>query len=135
MAHFAKLNNSNEVLYVTTCDNSLLLKDDVEVRDSITAISHLNNTIPRLPGERWIQTSYNNNFRKMFAGKGLLYSAEGDVFYNPQPHASWTLDSNYDWQATIAVPVELRELTAPEIYDWDEDLYQSDNTKGWIEIE
>ena len=109
-----------------------------EVRDNVRAITHLRNTISKLfpeEGDQWIQTSYNNNFRKIFASIGLLYSDKGDVFYPPQPYASWTLDSNYDWQAPIAVPSELSELTAPEVYDWDEDVYQADNTKGWVKIE
>ena len=138
MAHFARLNSSNEVIFVTPCDNSLLLEDVKEVRDNVRAITHLRNTISKLfpeEGDQWIQTSYNNNFRKIFASIGLLYSDKGDVFYPPQPYASWILDSNYDWQAPIAVPSELSELTAPEVYDWDEDVYQADNTKGWVKIE
>ena len=46
----------------------------------------------------WIQTSYNGNFRKQFAGIGFTYDKVNDVFIEPQPHPSWTLDSNHDWQ-------------------------------------
>ena len=77
MAHFARLNSSNEVIFVTPCDNSLLLEDGKEVRDNVRAITHLRNTISKLfpeEGDQWIQTSYNNNFRKIFASIGLLYS-------------------------------------------------------------
>ena len=32
------------------------------------------------------------------------------------------------WEAPTAYPSD------GKIYDWDESLYQSDNTKGWVEI-
>ena len=44
----------------------------------------------------WVQTSYNSNFRNKFAGVGDTYDKVNDVFIEPQPYPSWTLDSNYD---------------------------------------
>jgi hypothetical protein len=52
----------------------------------------------------WIQTSYNGNFRKQFAGIGFTYDKVNDVFIEPQPHPSWTLDSNHDWQPPTPRP-------------------------------
>lgn len=52
------------------------------------------------PGH-WIQTSYNTHgnqhpegrpLRGNYAGIGYTYDAENDVFYPPQPDASWTLN-------------------------------------------
>jgi hypothetical protein len=53
-----------------------------------------------------------------------------DAFYSQKPHNSWTLDDDTcHWEAPITYPDD------DEAYTWDEDLYQSDNTKGWVEIE
>ena len=35
MAHFARVDENNVVTFVSTCDNNLLLENDVEVRDKI----------------------------------------------------------------------------------------------------
>jgi hypothetical protein len=95
----------------------------------------------------WVQTSYNtrggvhygqdNNpdggvaLRKNYAGIGHTYDASKDAFYGPKPYASWTLDNTTCiWEAPLAYPED-----DDKAYDWDEDLYQSDNTKGWVEVE
>ena len=52
----------------------------------------------------WIQTSYNGNFRKRFAGAGYTYDKANDVFIEPQPYPSWTLDSSHDWQPPVTEP-------------------------------
>ena len=99
------------------------------------------------PGD-WIQTSYNTRggihyqpnsdtpssdqskaLRKNYAGIGWTYDSEKDVFYAPQPYASWTLNTtSYLWEAPIAYPSD------GKAYLWNESLYQSDNTKGWEEV-
>ena len=48
-------------------------------------------------GGIWKQTSYNHNFRKQYAGIGMIYDPVKDKFLAPQPYASWSLDSNDDW--------------------------------------
>ena len=40
----------------------------------------------------WIQTSYNSNIRKNFAGIGSIYDSTKDAFYSPQTYDSWTLN-------------------------------------------
>ena len=70
----------------------------------------------------WVQTSYNNNFRKQYAGIGYRYDKAADVFIAPQPYPSWTLDDNHDWVPPTAMPSDGKE------YTWDEA-----NTK-WVEF-
>ena len=70
----------------------------------------------------WVQTSYNNNFRKQYAGIGYRYDKAADVFVAPQPYPSWTLDDNHDWVPPTAMPSDGKE------YTWDEA-----NTK-WVEV-
>ena len=55
----------------------------------------------------------------------MTYDATKDKFISPQPHASWALDGNDDWQAPITKPSD------GKIYVWNETAYQADNTKGW----
>ena len=97
------------------------------------------------PG-RWIQTSYNTRggvhyepnsitpssdqskaLRKNYAGIGFVYDSDKDAFYEPQPYASWKLNNTTCiWEPPIALPNDGNG------YYWDESVYQSDNTKGWV---
>lgn len=36
-------------------------------------------------GGTWVQTSYNNNIRKNFAGTGYIYDSQRDAFIAPEP--------------------------------------------------
>ena len=63
----------------------------------------------------WVQTSYNGNFRKQFAGAGFKYDKTNDVFISPKPYESWTLDSNFDWQP----PTQAPDTKNP--YSWDKE--------------
>ena len=62
---------------------------------------------------------------------GGKYDKVNDWFTHYMPWASWTLDGTGEWQPPIAKPVELID-GIPRVFEWDEDLYQSDNTQGWI---
>jgi hypothetical protein len=75
------------------------------------------------PGS-WIETSYNGNIRKNYAGIGDTYDLTRDAFIKPQPYASWTLDeATCQWEAPVALPDDGKK------YKWDED------TTNWVEIE
>ena len=93
----------------------------------------------------WVQTSYNTRngvhygqdgnpdggvaLRYNYAGIGYTYDADNDVFYEPKPFASWILGTNsWLWNPPITYPDD------GNMYRWDEDVYQADNTKGWISI-
>lgn len=68
----------------------------------------------------WIQTSYNRNIRKNFASVGMTYDSTNDVFIEEKPFESWTLNSDFDWEAPVPMPED------GEDYEWDED------SKGWV---
>ena len=93
----------------------------------------------------WIQTSYNTHgnvhygqdgepdggvaLRGNYAGIGHTYDADNDVFYEQQPYASWTLNTDtWQWISPNAYP----NSDDGNYYIWDEDVYQADNTKGWV---
>jgi len=110
MAHYAQINN-NIVHQVLVMDNEWT---EQEIQDWLT---------PNVSSDSWVQTSYNNNIRKQFAGIGMTYDAVKDKFIASQPFPSWALDSNDDWQAPTPMPVD------DKMYEWDED------TLAWVEIE
>mgnify|MGYP003151389618 FL=1 len=68
-------------------------------------------------------------FRKNYAGKGFTYDSVRDAFIPPRPYASWTLnESTCLWDCPITYPDD------GKFYNWNESLYQSDNTQGWVLI-
>jgi hypothetical protein len=71
MSHWAEIDENNIVLRVTTGDNN----DPAGDEGYQWLIDNLGGT--------WIQTSYNNNFRGIYAGIGFIYDEENDVFINP----------------------------------------------------
>ena len=81
----------------------------------------------------WIQTSYNTlggkhtlggtPLRGNYAGVGYTYDQANDVFYAPQPYASWVLDqTDWSWKAPVAIPEDGKR------YNWDE------ATTAWVEV-
>jgi len=88
-------------------------------------------------GETWVQTSYNTlrgvhtdggtALRGNFAGIGMVYDSVKDKFYYSQPYASWTLNqTTWVWDAPLTDP-----SSGTNIYSWNEDAYQADNSTGW----
>ena len=63
----------------------------------------------------WVQTSYNNNFRLRFAPVGERMTQVNDVFLYPQPYPSWTLNSDYEWEAPVPYPSD------GGMYEWSEE--------------
>ena len=104
MSHFAKIDKDNIVTEVLVAEQDFI--NSGKVGDSFL----------------WVQTSYNGNFRKQYAGIGHTYDKANDVFIVPKPFESWTLDSNQDWQPPIAEPDD------GKYYKWNED------TQAWDEI-
>ena len=98
MAHFAELNENNSVVSVIVVHNNELLVDGIENEEKGIAFC---NTIKN---SNWVQTSYNANFRKSFAIIGGSYDSVRNEFVYPQPYASWSLDSNNDWQSPTPKP-------------------------------
>jgi len=116
MAHFAQIDENNIVLQV------IVVSDDDcaggNFPESESAGAYFCN---KLLGGVWKQTSYNNNFRKRYAGIGYTYSEELDMFISPQPYPSWTLDSEGDWNSPIPYPDDGKPyIWNEETGSWDE---------------
>lgn len=104
----------------------------------------IDNFVDETPG-RWIQTSYNTRggvhyepnsdtpsedqskaLRYNYALIGGIYDRINDAFYETQKHASWILNTeSFIWEPPIAYPDD------GEVYHWNEEAYQADNTEGW----
>jgi hypothetical protein len=106
MAHFAEINSYGLVLRVVVIDNN-----DVNANggdQSVGAEEKVKSIVSFTAGNkgvgRWVQTSYNNNFRKQYAGIGYTFDSTKNKFISPQPFPSWLLDANDDWQAPVVYP-------------------------------
>ena len=127
MAHYAKV------------------RDGIVLQVIVAEADFFKTFVDTEPG-RWIQTSYNTRggvhyepnsitpssdqskaLRKNYAGIGFVYDSDKDAFYEPQPYPSWKLNNTTCiWEPPIALPNDGNG------YYWDESVYQSDNTKGWV---
>ncbi len=120
MAHFAKLDENNIVTQVIVVDNKDITDPFTGQEDEILGIAFCK----KLLGGKWVQTSYNSNIRKRYAGIGYIFSKELDAFIPPKPFESWVLNSETaDWESPVGPAPELTEeqVTAGSRYQWDEE--------------
>lgn len=114
MAHFAELESKTDPTGFTS-ETHLIVKRVVVVGNDIPANGGiLENNDMHVDGETWCvnffgggtwkQTSYNNNFRKQYAGIDFTYDVSKDIFIRPQPYPSWTLDSDNEWISPVPYP-------------------------------
>ena len=126
MAHFAKLDSNNVVIFVTVGRD-----EDNGKEAELTART----------GDVYKQTSYNTRggvhytdgtpsadqskaFRKNYAGLGYTYDADRDAFIPPKPFNSWVLnETTCLWDAPVPYPTDGKR------YTWDE------ATTSWVEME
>lgn len=109
MSHFAELDENNVVLRVLVGDNNMPNEGYDWFVENL--------------GGRWVQTSYNGNFRKNFASIGFTYDEERDAFIPTKPYESWILDEDTcQWAPPVECP------TDGKLYTWDE------KTINWIEV-
>ena len=80
MAHFARIED-NIVREVIVVNNDVLGNKPFPESESIGVVF-----CKSLFGEetQWLQTSYNNNFRGVYAAVGTVYDPELDEFRSPQ---------------------------------------------------
>lgn len=73
MAHFAEIDDNGIVLRVLVVPNT----------EETNGQNYLANDLGL--GGKWVQTSYNGNIRKNYAGVGYTYDADRDAFIAPEP--------------------------------------------------
>ena len=115
MAHFAELDANNVVQRVIVVAN----KDTADANgNEVESIGVA--FCQKLFGGTWLQTSYNGNKRKNYAGLGYTYNADIDAFVPPKPYTSWVLNEDAQWEAPVAMPDD------GQMYSWDED------SQSWV---
>ena len=118
MAHFAQIDTNNIVINIIVVHNNELLdQNDNEVEQK--GIDFCKSLFGQ--DTNWIQTSYNGNFRKNYAGIGYTYDQQRDAFISPKPYNSWILNTDTcRWEAPIPMPTT--ELEENQCYSWNESI-------------
>jgi hypothetical protein len=119
MAHFAKLDQNNNVLAVHVVVNDVItINGNESEQRGIDFLTELHGH------SLWKQTSYNAKIRKNYAGIGFTYDNIRDAFIPPKPFESWVLNENTcQWQAPTSMP-----MVEGKQYYW------SENSLSWIEL-
>ena len=132
MAHFAKIGMSSKVIQVLTLNNGDMLNAD-GVEDESVGQQYLERH-NNWPAQMWIQTSYNTQggthkdggtpLRGNYAGIGMIWDEDNNLFYPKKPYASWVLDvPTASWKSPIGdAPDDLtdEEKAARTHYVWNE---------------
>jgi len=123
MAHFAQIDYQNKVIRVSVVANEDILDDDGNESEEV-GIEYLKSV--HGPNTMWVQTSYNNNFRCRYAGIGLVYNVEHDVFLLPQPYPSWILNTEtYEWESPVPKPdLTIEQVESGNYYEWNEEAQE-----------
>ena len=136
MAHYAKLGANNKVIAVhvvadADCQNADGIEDEEVGRQFLERI----HSWPL-----WKKTSYNTQsgqhknggtpLRGNYAGIGMTYDEDNDIFIIKKPFASWTLNvEEARWQSPIGDAPELsEEEVSTHYYEWNE------STGAWDKI-
>jgi hypothetical protein len=95
MAHYAFLDENNVVTEVITGIDETQL---IEGLDTETWYGNFRGQVCK-------RTSYHNNIRGIYAGIGMLYNADEDIFVLPQPYPSWTREGSF-WYPPVPYPTD-----------------------------
>jgi len=130
MAHFAKLGINGKVIAVHVVNDSDCLNAD-GIEDEAVGIQFLER-LHHWP--LWKKTSYNTSgnkhnsgddskaFRGNYAGIGMIYDEDNNIFISKKPHNSWVLNtSEARWQSPIGdEPALSDEESLTHRYEWNE---------------
>ena len=136
MAHYAKLGANNKVISVEVvadadCQNASGVEDEEVGRQFLERI----HSWPL-----WKKTSYNTMggqhklggtpLRGNYAGIGMIYDEDNDLFLAKKPYASWVLNtSEARWQSPVGdAPALSEEEALTHIYEWNE------STGAWDKV-
>ena len=133
MAHFAKLGANSKVIQVLTMDNDKMLNAD-GVEDETVGQQWLEQH-NNWPAQMWIQTSYNTYqnkhksgdnskaFRGNYAGIGMEWDEDNNIFWHKKPYASWVKDTaTATWKSPIgdapALTADQESQNAADTHQW-----------------
>lgn len=121
MAHFAQINENWVVEQVIVVNNDVI-KNELGIECDWLG----EQFCQQLYGAhtKWIQTSYNGNKYKNFAGIGYTFDPYRHAFIPPKPFPSWVLnETTCLWDSPIPYPVDGKH------YIWNEELL------FWVKVE
>ena len=138
MAHYAKLGINSKVIGVHVVNDSDCLNAD-GIEDEEVGRQFLER-IHSWP--LWKKTSYNTYggkhksgdnskaLRGNYAGIGMTYDEDNDIFISKKPHASWVLNvAEARWQSPIGdAPALSEEEETTHRYEWNE------STGAWDKV-
>ena len=136
MAHFAKLGINSKVMSVEVvadkdCKNADGVEDEEVGRQFLERIHNW---------PLWKQTSYNTvrgqhtaggtPLRGNYAGIGMIYDEDNDLFLPKKPYASWTLNvAEARWQSPVGdAPALSADEDVTHKYEWNE------STGAWDKV-
>ena len=126
MAHFAEIDNKNKVLRVLVACNQDVANNGGEKSEQ--AAEHFKKISPLSEnGVKWVQTSYNHNFRRKFAMIDGTYDPIKNIFIDKKEFNSWILDENNNWVPPMQKLETFTQnnllengVLEKDIYIWDE---------------
>ena len=136
MAHYAKLGINSKVMSVEVvadkdCQNADGIEDEEVGRQFLERIHNW---------PLWKKTSYNTiggqhkngktPLRGNYAGIGMIYDEDNDLFLPKKPFASWTLNvAEARWQSPVGdAPALSEEEKTTHKYEWNE------STGAWDKV-
>jgi hypothetical protein len=107
MGYFAELNLSNIVVRVLAACNQDIANNGGD--QSEQAAKHFETVTPfSEEGVKWVQTSFNDNFRGHYAAIGDTYDKNKNIFIDPSKYPSWTLNENTGrWDPPVPYPTDI----------------------------
>ena len=124
MAHYAFLDSNNIVTEVITGVDENVTQTDLDGTQVGGTSEAWETFYGNFRNQTCKRTSYNGNYRKNYAGVGMIFDAERDAFYFPQPYLSWILnEESCQWEAPIPHPDDEKR------YEWNEE------NQSWDEVE
>ena len=123
MAHYAFLNSNNIVTEVITGVDENVIQTDLDGTQVGGTSEAWETFYGNFRNQTCKRTSYNNNYRKNYAGIGYTYDPERDAFIPPKPFDKWVLnETTCQWEAPVAHPTDDKQ------YVW------NDNRGEWEEL-
>jgi hypothetical protein len=113
MAHFAQLDNDNNVINV-------IVVSDEDASTEENGIQFCKSLLGE--GTNWKQCSYTGSIRGNYPGVGCIYNPNLDIFIEPKPYPSWKIKDN-KWVAPKAKPKKDGN------YIWNEESLKWDKTE------
>jgi hypothetical protein len=118
MTHFAKLDENNIVTEVIVVNNEVITDENGNENEQLGI-----DFCKQLFGEetKWVQASYNGNFRKKYPAIGDTYNQDLNAFIIPKLYPTWVLNlETCDWEPPIPKP----DVSENQVALWNEENQQ-----------